>query len=92
MEGDLLPAFIHGACTLHVIYTKPLMLLAAMRLQVRNPGAGLLAALFMALVPSYISRSVAGSYDNEGVAIFALVNVFYWFVKVIHQSSCTQSP
>lgn len=34
------------------------------------------------MVPSYISRSVAGSYDNEGVAIFALVNVFYWFVKV----------
>lgn len=36
----------------------------------------------MAIVPSYISRSVAGSFDNEGVAIFALVNVFYWFIKV----------
>lgn len=51
-------------------------------MQVRHPGAGLLAALFVAMVPSYISRSVAGSYDNEGVAIFALVNTFYWFVKV----------
>ncbi len=35
--------------------------------------SGLFAALFMAVVPSYISRSAAGSYDNEAVAIFALV-------------------
>jgi dolichyl-diphosphooligosaccharide--protein glycosyltransferase len=27
-------------------------------------GAGLFAALFIAVIPSYISRSVAGSYDN----------------------------
>lgn len=36
----------------------------------------------MAMVPSYISRSVAGSFDNEGVAIFALVFVFFLYVKV----------
>ena len=48
----------------------------------RSDGAGLVAAAMVAMVPSYISRSVAGSYDNEGVAIFALVNVFYTFIKV----------
>ena len=52
--------------------------------EVRNQGAGLFAALFAASVPSYISRSVAGSYDNEGVAIFALVLVFFLYVKVSH--------
>ncbi|KXZ54149.1 hypothetical protein GPECTOR_5g248 [Gonium pectorale] len=52
--------------------------------QARSPGAGLLAAFFVAIVPSYISRSVAGSFDNEGVAIFALVNVFYWFIKTVN--------
>lgn len=52
--------------------------------EVRNQGAGLFAALFAASVPSYISRSVAGSYDNEGVAIFALVLVFFLYVKVGH--------
>lgn len=56
--------------------------------EVRNQGAGLFAALFAASVPSYISRSVAGSYDNEGVAIFALVLVFFLYVKVSHL--CTQ--
>lgn len=38
----------------------------------------------MAIVPSYISRSVAGSYDNEGVAIFALVITFYLWVKAVN--------
>ena len=33
-------------------------------------------------VPSYISRSVAGSYDNEAVAIFALIFTFYLYIKV----------
>ena len=50
--------------------------------EIRGQGAGLTAAAFMAMVPSYISRSVAGSFDNEGVAIFALVFVFYLYVKV----------
>ncbi len=34
-------------------------------------------------MPSYISRSVAGSYDNEGVAIFALVFTFYLWVRAV---------
>lgn len=50
--------------------------------EIRGRGAGLLAAAFVGIVPSYISRSVAGSYDLEGVAIFALMFVFYLYVKV----------
>lgn len=50
--------------------------------QVRGQGAGLASAAIIAVVPSYISRSVAGSYDLEAVAIFALVFVFYLYVKV----------
>lgn len=49
--------------------------------------AGLLAALFISIVPSYISRSVAGSYDNEGVAIFALIMTFYLWLKSINTGS-----
>lgn len=32
----------------------------------QDTGAGLVAAATIAIVPGYISRSVAGSYDNEG--------------------------
>eukprot|EP00195_Chlamydomonas_chlamydogama_P017867 CAMPEP_0202894230 /NCGR_PEP_ID=MMETSP1392-20130828/3670_1 /ASSEMBLY_ACC=CAM_ASM_000868 /TAXON_ID=225041 /ORGANISM="Chlamydomonas chlamydogama, Strain SAG 11-48b" /LENGTH=778 /DNA_ID=CAMNT_0049578859 /DNA_START=103 /DNA_END=2439 /DNA_ORIENTATION=+ len=55
--------------------------------EIRGVGAGLLASAFVACVPSYISRSVAGSFDNEGVAIFALVNVFYLFIKTVNTGS-----
>jgi dolichyl-diphosphooligosaccharide--protein glycosyltransferase len=45
-----------------------------------NTGAGLLSACFIAIIPGYISRSVAGSYDNEGIAIFALMFTYYLWV------------
>ncbi|MFQ6642570.1 hypothetical protein Gotur_018577, partial [Gossypium turneri] len=50
--------------------------------EVKGTGAGLTAAALLAMVPSYISRSVAGSYDNEAVAIFALIFTFYLYIKV----------
>ena len=46
--------------------------------------SGLFSALFIAIVPGYISRSVAGSYDNEGVAIFALIATFYLYLKSVN--------
>jgi dolichyl-diphosphooligosaccharide---protein glycosyltransferase len=49
--------------------------------------AGLFAALFISIVPSYMSRSVAGSYDNEGVSIFALVITFYLWLKASNTGS-----
>jgi len=55
--------------------------------EVRNEETGLIAAAFMAIVPAYISRSVAGSFDNEGVAIFAMVLTFYCFVKSVRKGS-----
>lgn len=38
-------------------------------------------------MPGYISRSVAGSYDNEGIAIFALMLTYYLWVKSIKTGS-----
>ncbi|KAM9385424.1 dolichyl-diphosphooligosaccharide--protein glycosyltransferase subunit STT3B isoform 2-T2 [Pholidichthys leucotaenia] len=52
-----------------------------------NQGAGLLAACFIAIVPGYISRSVAGSFDNEGIAIFALQFTYYLWVKSVKTGS-----
>ncbi|XP_017774410.1 PREDICTED: dolichyl-diphosphooligosaccharide--protein glycosyltransferase subunit STT3B [Nicrophorus vespilloides] len=50
-------------------------------------GAGLFAACFIAIVPGYISRSVAGSYDNEGIAIFALQFTYYLWIKSVKTGS-----
>uniref|UniRef100_A0A8C6FIQ6 dolichyl-diphosphooligosaccharide--protein glycotransferase n=1 Tax=Moschus moschiferus TaxID=68415 RepID=A0A8C6FIQ6_MOSMO len=52
-----------------------------------NQGAGLLAACFIAIVPGYISWSVAGSFDNEGIAIFALQFTYYLWVKSVKTGS-----
>lgn len=52
-----------------------------------SPGAGLFAASFIAIVPGYISRSVAGSYDNEGIAIFALQFTYFLWVKSVKTGS-----
>lgn len=49
--------------------------------------AGLLAALFMGICPSYMSRSVAGSYDNEAIAIFTLTFSFYMFMRACRTGS-----
>ncbi|BBN00807.1 dolichyl-diphosphooligosaccharide---protein glycosyltransferase [Marchantia polymorpha subsp. ruderalis] len=59
--------------------------------ELRDSGTGLIAAAFIAICPGYISRSVAGSYDNEGVAIFALLLTFYLFVKAVNTGSLAWS-
>ncbi|EFX03520.1 oligosaccharyl transferase subunit [Grosmannia clavigera kw1407] len=52
-----------------------------------SPSAGLLAAAFMGISPGYISRSVAGSYDNEAIAIFLLVFTFFLWIKALKLGS-----
>lgn len=55
--------------------------------EIWDTGAGIVAAALIAICPGYISRSVAGSYDNEGVAIFALLFTFFLFVKAVKTGS-----
>lgn len=50
-------------------------------------STGLWAALFIGIVPGYISRSVAGSYDNEAIAIFILMITFYFWLKTVKEGS-----
>lgn len=55
--------------------------------ELRDSGAGLIAATLISVVPGYISRSVAGSYDNEGIAIFCMILTFYLWVKAVKTGS-----
>ena len=55
--------------------------------EMKDESAGLLAAAFMGIVPGYISRSVAGSYDNEAIAIFLLMFTFFAWIKALKQGS-----
>lgn len=51
--------------------------------EIHSTGAGLVAAAMISVVPGYISRSVAGSYDNEGIAIFAMLLTYYMWIKSV---------
>eukprot|EP01135_Chromosphaera_perkinsii_P001071 Nk52_evm21s158 gene=Nk52_evmTU21s158 len=55
--------------------------------ELKNKSAGLFAAAFIAIAPGYISRSVAGSYDNEGIAIFALMFTYWLWLKSVKSGS-----
>ncbi|KAJ8494391.1 hypothetical protein ONZ45_g13255 [Pleurotus djamor] len=55
--------------------------------EMKDESAGLLAAAFIGIAPGYISRSVAGSYDNEAIAIFLLMFTFYSWIKALKQGS-----
>ena len=53
----------------------------------KDESAGLLAAAFIGIAPGYISRSVAGSYDNEAIAIFLLMFTFFCWIKALKTGS-----
>lgn len=55
--------------------------------EMADESTGLLAAAFMGIVPGYISRSVAGSYDNEAIAIFLLMYTFYLWIRAVKEGS-----
>lgn len=55
--------------------------------EMKDETAGLLSAIFIGIAPGYISRSVAGSYDNEAIAIFLLMFTFYLWIKAMKLGS-----
>jgi len=55
--------------------------------ELKDTGAGLVAAAMISIVPGYISRSVAGSYDNEGIAIFCMLLTYYLWIKSVKTGS-----
>lgn len=55
--------------------------------ELKNEAAGLVSAAMIAIVPGYISRSVAGSYDNEGIAIFCMLFTYALWIKSVKTGS-----
>ena len=53
----------------------------------QDAGSGLVAAAMISIVPGYISRSVAGSYDNEGIAIFCMLFTYAMWIKSVKTGS-----
>eukprot|EP00727_Mastigamoeba_balamuthi_P008173 m51a1_g3977 putative dolichyl-diphosphooligosaccharide--protein glycosyltransferase subunit stt3a (707) ;mRNA; r:436502-439074 len=59
----------------------------ALTKEVWDERAALLSAAFVSIAPGYVAHSVAGSYDNEAVAVFALVLTCCLWVKAVKRGS-----
>jgi dolichyl-diphosphooligosaccharide---protein glycosyltransferase len=45
------------------------------------------AMAIMAIVPAHLMRSMGGGYDNESVAVTAMVNTFYWWMRSLRDET-----
>lgn len=84
-----LPIDIRNICVLLAPAFSGLTAIATYLLttEMKDANAGLLSAIFMGIAPGYISRSVAGSYDNEAIAITLLMATFCFWIKAMKQGS-----
>lgn len=52
----------------------------------RSANSAVGATAIMAVLPAHLMRSVAGGYDNESVAVTAIVATFYCWVRSLRTS------
>lgn len=83
------PVDIRNICVLLAPFFSGFTALAtyALTRELKDGPAGLLAAAFVAISPGYISRSVAGSYDNEAISIFLMMATFWLWVRAVKRGS-----
>lgn len=89
LHGLLLPIHIREVCVFlaPVFSSFTVLVTYALTSELSDEPAGLVAAAFIAIVPGYISRSVAGSYDNEAIAIFCMLLTYYFWIKSVKTGS-----
>ena len=85
-----LPIAIRNVCVLLSPLFSVLSSLALYHLTLEatsRVSTALLASALIAIVPSYLSRSVSGSFDNEGIAIFAMISILYLWLRALRIGS-----
>lgn len=74
----VLPAFM-GALTTLVAFL--------LGRELHNNTVGLLSAVFLAFMPAFIQRSIAGFFDNEFIGVFAITLTMFLFTRSIKRDS-----
>jgi dolichyl-diphosphooligosaccharide--protein glycosyltransferase len=59
----------------------------ALGVEVSSKEVGLFAAFFMAILPAYTQRTIAGFFDNEAVGIFAILLTLFFFIRALRKGS-----
>jgi dolichyl-diphosphooligosaccharide--protein glycosyltransferase len=55
--------------------------------ELSNNTVGMLSALFLAFMPAFIQRTVAGFYDNEMIGVFAIVLTLFLYTRSLKRGS-----
>ncbi len=59
----------------------------ALGVEVSSKEVGLLAAFFMAILPAYTQRTIAGFFDNEAIGILAILLTLFFFIRSLRKGS-----
>ena len=59
--------------------------------ELSNTTVGLFAGIFTAFIPAFITRTIAGFYDNEFIGVFAIVLTSFLFIRGLKRGSILSS-
>ncbi|MFX1274925.1 MAG: STT3 domain-containing protein [Promethearchaeota archaeon] len=76
------PAFMGGISVLAMYFLGK---------EILDRRCGLLAAFFMAFSVGYMSRTMAGFFDNETIGVFAAIMCLLFFIKTLKSGKVTHS-
>ncbi|MFW9955386.1 MAG: STT3 domain-containing protein, partial [Candidatus Thorarchaeota archaeon] len=74
----VLPAFMGALTTIVAFFLGR---------ELSNNTVGMLSALFLAFMPAFIQRTVAGFYDNEMIGVFAILLTLFFFTRSLKRGS-----
>ncbi len=59
----------------------------ALGTEVGSKEVGLFSAFFIAIIPAYTQRTIAGFFDNEAIGIFAILLTLFFFIRALRKGS-----
>jgi dolichyl-diphosphooligosaccharide--protein glycosyltransferase len=74
----VMPAFMGALTTIVVFFIGR---------ELHNNTVGLFSAFFMAFMPAFLQRTIAGFYDNEMIGVFAICLTLFFFTRSIKRDS-----
>lgn len=78
----LMPAFMGALTTIVAFFLGR---------ELANNTVGLFAGIFTAFIPAFITRTIAGFYDNECIGVFAIVLTSFLFIRGLKRGSIPAS-
>jgi dolichyl-diphosphooligosaccharide---protein glycosyltransferase len=90
LEAVGMPMSLNDVCVFVPAWFGPIstLFVAGMAYETSfSTTSALAAAFFMSITPAHLMRSVAGGFDNEGIAVAAICGTFYFWMRSVRTPS-----